>query len=311
MKESAPFCLFQILFVFLRQMSQTQESKEQMLDYCKSCSKEDKAELKKIKDFRNTYDRKKAVEWYTKDSFIYRLVNRALTREPIYALYLLRFYITDLYLEIEGTKSTRSTETTYRGQIISKEEIDMLNDNSKNVISVSSFFSTTRNPLVTKRMIEEVANTENLVCVLFEIEVNHKMKPNVCIDIHKYLGITSEESEVLFNLGTVFKIKSVAFDDEIAAWKVNMVTTNGILDFQDYLKAYKTEITNINELFGSFFRAIGGHTTAEQYFQLMLKNTDRSQEATDIYDNIGDIKLEIMQLLSALKHYKSAYEIRK
>ncbi|CAF3374777.1 unnamed protein product [Rotaria sp. Silwood1] len=49
-----------------------------------------------ILQFENSYLSDDAVRWYTKDSFVYILVNRTLRTQDLGSLYVLRFYLRDL-----------------------------------------------------------------------------------------------------------------------------------------------------------------------------------------------------------------------
>ncbi|CAF4251198.1 unnamed protein product, partial [Rotaria magnacalcarata] len=49
-----------------------------------------------INTFEQTYKSSDAIYWYTKDSFLYRFVNKALRTEDIEALFRLRYFLKDL-----------------------------------------------------------------------------------------------------------------------------------------------------------------------------------------------------------------------
>ncbi|CAF1634338.1 unnamed protein product, partial [Didymodactylos carnosus] len=56
----------------------TNESKQDLLNHCRLYYKHDLCELKKIDDFEENYRSTKAIRWYTRDSFLYRLINKSL-----------------------------------------------------------------------------------------------------------------------------------------------------------------------------------------------------------------------------------------
>ncbi|CAF0983005.1 unnamed protein product [Didymodactylos carnosus] len=72
-----------------------------MLEKSSDCYRSNSIELRMIEQFRMTYTIDKAAEWYTDDSFIYRLIDKALRTEDIELLYLFRFYIVDLCSQLE------------------------------------------------------------------------------------------------------------------------------------------------------------------------------------------------------------------
>ena len=91
-KESASFIINQMLIYVLRQMLQDDQSKKEMLSMCRDYYQNNRHELKKIEEFEKTYNRQKAIEWYTDECFLYKLLNKALRTEDIELLYTFRFF---------------------------------------------------------------------------------------------------------------------------------------------------------------------------------------------------------------------------
>lgn len=143
-KESASFLWNQLLLDAVKQMPQTADAKNDMLDKCSDYYQTNQVELKKIELFRSNYKPDTAIEWYTRDSFVYRLLNKALRTQDIDLLYLFRFYIIDLcsQLEQESKRKILNTETftLYRGQQMAKEEFEKLQTTIGVLISINGFF---------------------------------------------------------------------------------------------------------------------------------------------------------------------------
>ncbi|CAF1633575.1 unnamed protein product [Didymodactylos carnosus] len=87
-KDSGSFTWFQLLVDILRKLPQTHQAKRDMLDKCREYYAWNETEMKKIEEFETTYYKDKAIEWYTRDAFVYRLVNKALRTEDVELLYL-------------------------------------------------------------------------------------------------------------------------------------------------------------------------------------------------------------------------------
>ena len=100
-KESGSFIWHQLLKDVLQKMpSGDKNAKEEMLDKCHLYYRGNKKKLRNIEQFDKEYSIANAVEWYTKDSFIYKLINKALRTEDVDALYTFRFYLIDLCYEL-------------------------------------------------------------------------------------------------------------------------------------------------------------------------------------------------------------------
>ncbi|CAF4553198.1 unnamed protein product [Didymodactylos carnosus] len=96
----------------IKQMSHTEEAKRIMISKCKDYYRGNKVVLEKIEDFRKTYRSDKVIEWYTKDSFVYRLINHAFRTEDIALWYLFRFYIIDLCKQLESVHRIQQQQQT-------------------------------------------------------------------------------------------------------------------------------------------------------------------------------------------------------
>jgi hypothetical protein len=120
------------------------QSKENMLEKCRKHYQKNIKQLEKINLFEQTYKPTDAIRWYTNESFIYRLINKALRTEDIGDLYTYRFYIIDLCTQLNQEYHKQqfynSKLRLYRGQTMSNEEINKLRCNIGNLISPMGFF---------------------------------------------------------------------------------------------------------------------------------------------------------------------------
>ncbi len=88
----------------------------------------------------------------------------------------------------------------YRGQILSVNEIERLRTNVNKLITMNGFCSTSRN----REMAVKFAKN-----VLFDIEVDFNKHPTLIFADISSTSKFGEEEEVLFDLGTVFRIEKV------------------------------------------------------------------------------------------------------
>ncbi len=71
-KETGSFLFFQMFKTVLMSMPKTAESKEMMLSMCRDHYRGNTKELANIAEFDLTYKSTEAIEWYTKESFVYK-----------------------------------------------------------------------------------------------------------------------------------------------------------------------------------------------------------------------------------------------
>ncbi|CAF3737989.1 unnamed protein product [Adineta steineri] len=317
-QESASFLLHQMLIYILKQMSQDEHSKKQMLDMCRDYYKNNKQELKKIEEFQNTYTCNKAIEWYTHDCFLYKLLNKALRTEDIDLLFTFRFFIIDLCSAIEQENQllkNRGTLTLYRGTQIPREEFEKIKENIGKTISTNGFLSTSRNINVSLVFIPINSQSNDFTSVLFEIKANPLLKTVIFADVENKSRIQDEE-EVLFNINSLFKIVSVWFDPEFNIWKVELnATDEGAEKVEEYLLLSKQQMEELSPLiyFGRLLmKELGQVDRAGKYFNMLLKSLPHDHpDIAAVYNNIGVVHKRRNELNLASKNYEIAYEMRQ
>jgi hypothetical protein len=155
------FQLFKDTLVNLPQNTKHDEhdriaSKKFMIQKCYDYYRYNPTQMKNIADFDNTYKASDAIRWYTSDSFVYKLINKALRTEDMEVLHTFRFFIVDLCTSLaEKHQEMLDLEVdlpsvVYRGTQMIKEEIELLKKNEGCLIATNGFHSTSRNREVAK-----------------------------------------------------------------------------------------------------------------------------------------------------------------
>ncbi|CAF3809661.1 unnamed protein product, partial [Rotaria magnacalcarata] len=126
-KDSAAFISFQLFKNVISSLPRNEQSKKQMIQICKQYYRGNTKEMKLIEEFEKNYQSRDAIRWYSKQSFVYKLINKALRTEDTDLLYTFRFFINDLSenLKYEHEKILMSDEiflNVYRGVKLDKKE---------------------------------------------------------------------------------------------------------------------------------------------------------------------------------------------
>jgi tetratricopeptide (TPR) repeat protein len=288
-----------------------------MLNKCKDYYRGNKHEIELIEQFRNGYTSKKAIDWYTRESFIYRLINRAFRTEDITLWYLFRYFIIDLCIQLESVhqeQNIRSSLTVYCGQThMSTNEFENIKSNIGCLLSTNGFLSTSKKIQLAEQFIGSVEECEDFKAVLFEITVDGSS--TIFVDIDQY-KTTSNEEEVLFNIGSVFKVENIDYDCNRKIWIIKMKATDeGTHEIKARIddgrkRQYYHE--NINLMFGRLLLDTNEYIKAESYFRIILQLLPKSHEDSAlIYDHIGDLNMRTSNWNEALKNFNLAYEIKK
>jgi hypothetical protein len=116
----------QLLFIqnqlfkeYLLEIQYDHDSIHSLTDYCQKLYHENDREIELIKEFEANYQSNQVLYWYTKDCFVYHMLNRAIRMKDMKILFQLGFLIRDIHQQLEEIHSTtvyRSILTVYRGQ---------------------------------------------------------------------------------------------------------------------------------------------------------------------------------------------------
>ncbi len=201
------------------------------------------SELRHIDQLKLNYlstENKNPIQEYTKDTFLYRMVNRVLRQKNIQFMFLFGFFLQDFYQQLKGEhkkflrqQKKNSKITVYRGQIMSKTEIEKLKDSIGNVVT-SSFMSTTVDPAMSEIYLGTSMPDDELQSILFEIELNPAEKSFPYADIST-ISWFSSESETLLMPGLEFKITkdSIYYNAERKIWLAKLELVSDTIEKED------------------------------------------------------------------------------
>jgi tetratricopeptide (TPR) repeat protein len=317
--EFALFLWSQLLLDVLRRFPNDREcAMKEMLDVCKRCCKENKVDLEQIERFSTTYEAEKnAVSWYTKNNFVHRILNEALRTGNIDYLYYFRFFIIDLSQQLkQESRKDNGKVTLYRGQQISKHEIDRLKGNVRSHIATNGFLSTSSSQEVATFYLRKgLSKTSPIQSVLFIITADSSLKSCTFTDI-RHLSEISDECENLFTLSSVFKVDEVYFDQiDLKVWIVKMTLTNERLTkVHKYIDAVKKEYKELSTdvMFGRLLISMDELSKAESYLNRMLSTTvENTLENAAFLVEMGNLSLRRNDYRRAEEIFNRVYAIRK
>ena len=319
-EQSAKFMWYQAVLTVLPFMAKYCNSKDEMIAECRASYHNDEIERKKINEFVSNYAPKNAFWWYTYDSFIYRLLNKALRTQNIEIIFKFRFFINDLNNQIQQlyrqylTKNHAKRLTVYRGQRMTITEIELLKGNINEIISMNSFLSAT-----TIRAIAEIfADTSDqsdeatsLQSVLFIIDIcNFDQETTPFAFIQNY-SCCKDEEEVLFTIGAIFKVESVTQENRI--WYVHLQLNRQQNQQNKDLSSYMLKQIGSDpspSTLGWFLYRMSEFNKAERYIQLLLKQLPSNDiEVANANNLLGLIYKDLKRLPDSIKAYEKALEI--
>ena len=232
-KEQASFMWSQLIIEVLLRLPQTSEAKSEMIEECRTRYKDNEAQLEKITIFETIYRASDAIRWYTDSSFVYKLFNEAFRKQDFEIIFKYRYFLLDLYNQLSSLYNQQSKDAgksfkVFRGQMMFEDELLKIKQNVGQLISINTFLSTSTSCAVASNFSGSGEHQSiRLVSVVFEIMVdcNIPCRPFAKID---QLSHMKDEHEILFSIGTIFRIESVSDDYLETIWYVKLTWTNEV-----------------------------------------------------------------------------------
>ncbi|CAF2067035.1 unnamed protein product [Rotaria magnacalcarata] len=270
--EATTFMWTQLALNVLLILPSKESAIDDMLSFCSGLFSNDSSRLEVLQEFRRTYTSKLAIQWYSRPSCIFRLVNRVLRTEDISGLFLFHQFIVDLHNQIveeqQKQRQLLSIQRVYRGQFLPNSELEHMQKATGKLLSSNGFISTSRDRNVAELYISKTPPTDQ-ASVLFIIDVDMSLESTLCADIST-LSVIPAEYEVLFTLSAVFRLNNVVYDKEHNRWEVFMITTDeGREIFEEYkcIIFENIRITNPYLIFGQIILQRGLYKKASIYYE--------------------------------------------
>ncbi|CAF5173418.1 unnamed protein product, partial [Rotaria magnacalcarata] len=308
------FIWFQLFNHVIARFPRIEEAKQEMIETCRQYYHGNTKELTLINQFESEYEAEEAIYWYAKQSFIFKLINKAFRSQDIYILYKLRYFISDLSecLRREHKKillSNKEFFTVYRGGKLDIEEFNKLKENQGKLISMNGYLSTSRRRPQTHDIATKLVKRTDVISVLFQIEVHIKQIGNSVIfaDITQFSEYPNDK-EVLFDLNACFKIESIEQDGSLELIRMKL-SNAGEMITKDYIELTlrETEEKSVAIVFGRLMCSLGQYDKSQHYFEQLRKDPNGENLAW-IEFNIGRVLCYKGEWKEARDHFDCAYD---
>jgi tetratricopeptide (TPR) repeat protein len=286
------FIFSQLLIDCLLRLKSNETDKKELTSYYENEYEGNNVELAHLHEFQQKYSTDKALWWYTCESFFYKTLNAALRKQNIHMIFLYRSFISDMHRQLQHYQS-KCLCRVYRSQLMSNEELEHLQHNVGQFISINSFLSTSKERRLAEFYMGDRTQQIDLVRVLFEIDADPKVvstKPFADISI---LSHFSDESEVLFMLGSIFRLNYISHGDA-GVWTIGMSLCgddehNLKEVLEDMKKQNGTGETTLWSL-GKLLWTMGKLDLAEQYYSRLLQELSPNESSRrGLYADLGVI----------------------
>lgn len=273
------FMLYQLVLKRIMNGSNKQKiAANGLCDYFKPDNENDR---RTMVEFDDTYKSNTAIHWYTRETCIYRMLNKALRTQNIHHLLGFSSFIRDLYTQLSNEQTTFLSSVklpllqVYRGQFISKDEVNRMKSGIGQLFSMNSFLSTSTNK---KKALEFATSREppsdKLTSVLLEIDLYVSASSRPYADI-KHLSAYPTEEEILFMFGCVFRIDAVWEDKEKKIWRARLtLCIDDDDDYKAFMATLDKDLRGKDDLvsLGNYLLQLRKFDEAEEHYRTLLDN---------------------------------------
>ncbi|CAF1379864.1 unnamed protein product [Rotaria sordida] len=315
MGVNGQFAFSQVLIDCLQRLESNKIDKEELIHLCKQEYKENDFELSYIDEFENSYSPNQVLWWYTRQSFFYKTLNAALRNQDIHLIFLLRAIISDMHCLLKNNQAKNRLQV-YRCQMMSSDELQTLKQYLDQFISVNSFFSTSMDKQRALTFLNPTNATDSLERVLFEIDADPTMattKPFA--DISPFSQFP-REAEILFMLGSIFRLKSIHRSGDSQVWVIRMVLCSDnehelkyvLMNMKQQLGSGKTDLRTLARLLSEMNKT----DLAEKYFMRLLEQLLPSDPILyDLYQDLGKLASQVGNFGKSMEWRQKAIAVQQ
>ncbi|CAF3411287.1 unnamed protein product [Rotaria socialis] len=309
------FVQSQLLIASLLKMETTSTDQKEFICKCRELYKDEKTQLRFIDEFERDYASDFSLWWYTRETFLYHLLNTALRVQDIDLLFYFGFFIRDLEEQLRELRQNQYSSPihVYRAQLMSIEELNLLKDSKNKLISMNSFLSTTCDPRLARFYLGSSTNDDKFQRILFEINADplqDNIKPFA--DISRR-SVFKQEEEILLMPGSIFRLENISCDDD-KIWHIKM---NLCSDSECELQTIFSHMTNQYDststkltLFGRVLIDMAQFDYAEKYLCRRLKQiSSEHQDSYKCYHALGKVSFEKGEYEKSINYLVASREI--
>ena len=205
-----------------------------LTDYCREFYNGNARDSKIIDEFERDYRSERAIWWYTRECFAYRMLNQALRSLEGDTIINMGFFIRDLHRQIQQLHTQQAKQydgkllIVYRGQGLSKTDFEKLMKTKGGLMSFNNFLSTSEERDVSLRFARYARSKTDTVGILFQMTIPPSVLSTPFASISKY-SYHKAEKEILFSMHAVFRVKEITkidIDDSLYEVSLKLTTEN-------------------------------------------------------------------------------------
>lgn len=211
-----------LIFLMNQEKFSLNDSKLDFLNYCKDHYKEFAGEEKHVieleEDVKSSKFENYVINWFSKETFLYKLLNNSFRLDDLLSLYKLRYFIYNLDKKLKSTKTKISVTKVYRECKMDKKEFkkillnNEINNSTNNILLLRGFITVNSNLKAIEKQIINSNKSDEYYSVLFIFEISEKDSDKI-YNMRDFWNFEIED-DFLINNYTFLKITSVEVNSD-------------------------------------------------------------------------------------------------
>ena len=202
------------------------------LTFCRERLVGNAKELQNVDLIKKDYRRHQPIWWYTYESFLYSMLNRALRIMEVDLIIKMGFFLRDVHNHLvalhreqyAGSHHSHSF-TVYRGQGLSEADFDRLKVTQGGLLAFNNFLSTSCNRQISLDFARRTIVTSDSMGILFVMTIDPSLSTTPFANV-KDVSCYKREEEILFSMHAVFRIGQVKqIEKNERLWQVDLTLT--------------------------------------------------------------------------------------
>ncbi|CAF4139087.1 unnamed protein product, partial [Adineta steineri] len=287
---------------------------------CREVFTGNSTELQIINEFERDYRPQKAIWWYTRECFTYKMLNQALRMMDADIIINMGFFLRDVHQQIKQLHEQQVSSyeqkpfIVYRGQGLMKSDFEKLQKAKGGLMSFNNFLSTSKDKEVSLEFVGRASKEPNKVGILFIMSIDPCLKSTPFVSI-KEVSYFKEEEEILFSMHTVFRVHAIKqMDNKNELYQVELELTSDddqqLRLLTDRIREEAGGSTGWQKL-GKLLLKIGQFNKAEELYNVLLEQTSDEGEKAIYYGCLGYVKDDQGDYEKAIWYYEKGLEIEQ
>lgn len=302
------------------------KAKNEFVKFCREQYVGNKLELEVIDEFEQYYPYQKSIEdfqqvsspiwWYTRDCFIYSMLNKALRTQDIEIIIKMGFFMRDMHHQIVHLRSLSTMKDpfiVYRGQGMLSVEFEKMANNYGGLLSFNSFLSTSLDRNIALFFANKTQRNPDVIAILFQMTIDPS---SLCAQLGEDISyFNGGEQEILFPMHTIFRIGETE-QIENNLWKIELKITK---DNDDQLNTLTDQMRqDIGagpgwDRMAALLVKMGEFDKAEDIYKTLLSLTSGGNQKmlAHLNNQFGYIANQKGDRQTAMMYYTKALEIQR